>query len=106
MIAALYEVSLQRHGNFDVDICLDIFLWNQLNLSVVLRNPTQVIIVKLIRWVIELFNLLIVGEKIEQIKAKNGIFALRFANDAIELIIVALQHADVSLKLLDILLFD
>ena len=41
LIATLYEVGFQRHGYFNVDICLDILLWNQLNLSVVLRVPEQ-----------------------------------------------------------------
>lgn len=36
LIATLYEVGFQRHGHFNVDICLDILLRNQLNLSVVL----------------------------------------------------------------------
>ena len=36
LIATLYEVGFQRHGYFNVDICLDILLRNQLNLSVVL----------------------------------------------------------------------
>ena len=50
--------------------------------------------------------LLIVGKKIQQIEAKNSVFALRFADDAIEFVIVAFEDADVSLKLLDVLLFN
>ena len=41
LIATLYKVGLQRDGHLNVDICLNILLWNQLNLSVVLRNPNQ-----------------------------------------------------------------
>ena len=41
LIATLYEVGLQRYGHLNVDICLYVLLWNQLNLSVVLRNPAQ-----------------------------------------------------------------
>ena len=60
LIATLYEVGFQRHGHFNVDICLDILLWNQLNLSVVLRDPAQ----KVKNWFrLKLWwNLLIVGE--------------------------------------------
>ena len=36
LIATLYEVGFQRDWHLNVDICLDIFLWNQLNLSVIL----------------------------------------------------------------------
>jgi hypothetical protein len=41
LIAALDEVSLKRHWHFDIDVILKVFLVDQLDLRVILRNPNQ-----------------------------------------------------------------
>ena len=51
-------------------------------------------------------HLLVVGKQIEEVEAKDGVLPLRFANDGIKFVIVALEDADVSLELCDVLLFD
>ena len=41
LTATLHKVGLQGYRYLNVDICLDVLLWNQLNLGVVLRNPSH-----------------------------------------------------------------
>ena len=38
LVAALYEVCLERHWHFDVNVSVNVLLWNQLDLGVVLRD--------------------------------------------------------------------
>lgn len=38
LVAALHEVGLEADWHLDVDVAIDVFLRNQLNFSVILRN--------------------------------------------------------------------
>ena len=47
-------------------------------------------------------HLLVKWEKVEQIETKNGIFALRFADQTVKLIVIALKHADISFEFFNV----
>lgn len=49
-------------------------------------------------------HLLVVREQVEEVKAKNGVLSLGLANYGVKFIVEALEDANVSLKLLNVLL--
>ena len=87
LVASLDEVGLERHRNLNVDVVIDVFLRDQLNFSVILRD-------------------LVVREQVKQVEAENCVLPLRLADDVLKFVVIALEHADVALELLNVLLFD